>query len=152
MISLDQFRDFLQLIPYPCVTVYEHSRIVLSNPHAEQLFGYTSEELAGRLIDTLIPDLFRDVHIGQANKRLPNRKINLIDEGLELTAFHSNGSTLPVEVNLSPVVMNGDRFFLAIIRDITRHRQDEERLRQSQAQLRELSARLLSLGEEEMDH
>ncbi len=148
MTTLDQFRDLLQSIPYPCVTIYEQSRIVLSNRYAEHLFGYTAEELAGRLIDTLLPKLLRGVHIRHGDNYHPdNRNSRSIDEPVELIAFHRDGSMLPVEIGLSPVEMNGDHFILAIIHDITRHKQTEEKLRRLQEQFSQQSARLISLSE-----
>jgi len=148
MTTLDQFRDLLQSIPYACVTIYEQSRIVLSNRYAEHLFGYTAEELAGRLINTLLPKLFRDGHIQDGDKYyLNNRNSRSIDEPVELIAFHRNGSMIPVEIGLSSVEMNGDHFILAIIHDITRHKQTEERLRRLQEQFSQQSARLISLSE-----
>lgn len=149
MITLDQFRDLLQSIPYACVTIYEQSRVVLSNRYAEQLFGYTAEELAGRLIGTLLPKLFQNVHIQDGDRNhLNKRNTQSIEEPLELIAFHRDGSMLPVEIGLSSVEMNGDRFVLAIIHNISRHKQVEERLRRLQEQFSQQSAQLLSLREE----
>jgi PAS domain S-box-containing protein len=148
MITLDQYRDFLQTIPYPCVTVYKQSRVVLSNPHAEHLFGYTSDELAGRLIDTLLPELFREGRFQQGDKfHLDNYKTNSKNKRVELDALHRDGSMHTVEIGLNPVEMNGDLFALVIIRDLSW--QNEKISHQSQEQLREPSARLRSLRKEE---
>src|SRR5687767_4765696 len=37
-------------------------RIVLANATAEQLFGYTPQELTGLPVDTLLPNRDRDMH------------------------------------------------------------------------------------------
>ena len=39
-----------------------HGRIVLWNPAAERLFGFTEAEAVGRSLDLIIPEQFRERH------------------------------------------------------------------------------------------
>jgi len=151
-ITLRQLHDFMQLIPYACLTVNAQGQIVLNNRIAEQLFGYTSEEITGQPIDTLLPESFRDLHAHHRATYMAQPEARPLDERLELIGLCRDGRLAPVEIGLSPLVVDGDLFVLAIIRDITRRKEEEKRLCRSQEQLRELSAHLLTLREEERTH
>ena len=45
--------------------VNSHRKIQVINPAAETLFGFKKAELSGKLIDILIPEDSREVHIQQ---------------------------------------------------------------------------------------
>ena len=52
----------LEAAPDATVCVDSAGRIVLVNEQAEQLFGYPREELAGQLVEVLVPDAVKAAH------------------------------------------------------------------------------------------
>ena len=48
--------------PPRCPGADVHGRIVLWNPAAERLFGFTEAEAVGRSLDLIIPERFRERH------------------------------------------------------------------------------------------
>ena len=56
------FAGLLEAAPDAMVCVDAGGRIVLVNAQAERLFGYPREELAGQLVEILVPDAVRAAH------------------------------------------------------------------------------------------
>lgn len=145
----DQFLDLMGLIPYPSILVDELGRIILLNRLAEQLFGYAADDILGRPIDTLLPERQRERHAQHRANYMANPQTRPMEIRLDLVALHRDGREFPVEIALSPLESEDGRRILAVVRDISRRKQEEEKLYRSREQMRELSARLLSLREEE---
>jgi PAS domain S-box-containing protein len=60
-------RSVLEFAPDAMVIVDDAGQIRLANAAAERLFGCSREELAGRPVDVLIPERYRDRHSGQSS-------------------------------------------------------------------------------------
>ncbi|MCA1648108.1 MAG: PAS domain S-box protein [Chloroflexi bacterium] len=104
-------------------------RIVLWNPAAEAMFGYTASEVIGRPIELLVPAQLRDAHLGGLERYDQTGHGRLIDQGtpVELPALHKSGEQRWIELSLNPVdgPNASGHFVLAIIRDATARRQAE---------------------------
>lgn len=55
-----KFEQFLEFAPDAIVGVMPTGEIVLVNQQAETLFGYTRDELIGKLVESLVPERFRE--------------------------------------------------------------------------------------------
>jgi PAS domain S-box-containing protein len=111
-------------------------RIVDFNPAAEQIFGYSRDDVIGEsLAEKIIPSKFREQH------RLGLRRFQTTGEGqvlghrLELQAVRSDGTEFPVELSISRVGSTEPPLFTGFIRDITEPKLAETRLRESKDQL-----------------
>jgi PAS domain S-box-containing protein/diguanylate cyclase (GGDEF)-like protein len=104
------------------VVADDAGRILLWNPAASSLFGYTADEAIGQNVELLVPDELRSEHrAGLAHWRETGTG-RYIDSGrpLELPARGRDGSTVHVELTLSPVGHgDGGRYVLAVGRDAT---------------------------------
>jgi PAS domain S-box-containing protein len=152
LLSAEQFLDLLPLIPYAAIIVDEAGRIVAVNPLAEQLFGYAGDEFPGLPIDSLLPEHHRDRHAQHRANYMADPQPRPMETGLDLVALHRDGPEIPVEIALSPLVSEGELCVMAVVRDISRRMQEEDKLRRSREQMRALSNRLLTLREEERTH
>ena len=110
-------------------------RIVLWNPAASRIFGYSRLEALGLLVEALIPPDLRDRHrAGLARYRETGTGRYLGSEKpLELPALRKGGEEIRVELSLSAIgpadqEPDGGRYALAIVRDVTERRRLEERL------------------------
>jgi PAS domain S-box-containing protein len=106
-------------------------RIRLLNPRAEELFGYSGEELLGQQIEVLIPQELRSKHITKREtyeKRPVNRQMG---SGMTLFGLRKNGSKFPLEISLNTFEDDeGSRFVTALITDISiRKKAQDEVLR-----------------------
>ena len=112
------------------ITMDQDGRIVEWNPVAERTFGYRRAEVLGRDITALIvpPDLRDRYHQGLARYVLTGED-PLIGHRSETTALRADGTTLPVELMITPISTTGPPLFTGYLRNITDRKQAEETLR-----------------------
>jgi len=110
-------------------------RIVLWNPAASKIFGYSRSEALGLFVEALIPRHLRDQHrAGLARyRRTGTGRYVGSDIPLELPALRKGGEEIRIELSLSAVgpadhEPSGGHYALAIIRDVTERKRLEERL------------------------
>jgi PAS domain S-box-containing protein len=103
--------------------------IIFWNKGAEQIFGYSSEEILGQPVTKLISEKHREGHILVLRAFLSG---NCGETGLiEGEALRKDGSTFPIELSLSIEQQNGKFLGLAVGRNITEHKHMEQALRES---------------------
>ncbi len=117
--------------------VDSNGHIVLSNPVARLLLGYSREELNGLSIELLVPQHYRDKHREYRNEFLKEPVKRAMGSRLELYALNREGAELPVDISLSPIrVGDGEHFTLVTIFSIAERKQAEHELRVSEKRLR----------------
>src|SRR5688572_17598424 len=104
----------------------ESERIVLWNPAAERMFGYSSSEALELKVEALVPERLKAQHRAGTAHYAKTGHGPYIDshEVLELPAVRKDGGEISVELSLSPIspvddTNRGRRFVLAIVRDVT---------------------------------
>jgi PAS domain S-box-containing protein len=73
------------------VMVNHDGEIVLVNSQAEELYGYTCEELMGRTIEMLVPEASRKSHPGLRGDYVAHAQARPMGVGRDLHAQHKNG-------------------------------------------------------------
>ncbi|HVN77040.1 MAG TPA: PAS domain S-box protein [Thermoanaerobaculaceae bacterium] len=106
-------------------------RVVQANRRAEEMYGYSQDGLRHLTVGDLrapgereaAPAVFADA---------------LRRDGMIVETVHCrhDGSEFPVEVSSRHSEVNGERYLIATVRDITAHREAAAALRQSEAQFR----------------
>jgi PAS domain S-box-containing protein len=119
------------------VAVAKTQRIVLWNPAATHIFGYSASEALELRVEDLVPDYLKDQHRRGIAHYAETGYGPYIDSHrpLELPAIRKGGKEVYVELSLSSIDPGGgidanERFVLAIIRDITERKRMEEEVRQ----------------------
>jgi PAS domain S-box-containing protein len=103
--------------------------IVFWNKGAEQIFGYSTDEILGQPVTRLMPEKHKEGHSKVLNAFLRG---NYGAAGtIEFEALRKDGSTFPVELSLSIWQQNGKFVGLAIGRDIGERKQMEQALKES---------------------
>jgi PAS domain S-box-containing protein len=112
-----------------------NASIVLINPKAEMLFGYTKEELVSNTIETLIPNRYARSHVKHRDSYMKKPHARGMGIGLELFALRKDGSEFPVEVSLSSFTTSDGQYFMSFIIDITERKRQEDEIKALNAEL-----------------
>ena len=102
------------------LTVDLKHQIKLSNPAAQNAFGYTREELHGMALNNLLPRRFREHH-GRYVQQFAHSPINsrhMFERG-EVICLRKDASEFPAEISISKIRVNDEIEFTAVIRDIS---------------------------------
>jgi diguanylate cyclase (GGDEF)-like protein/PAS domain S-box-containing protein len=115
------------------------NRVVVWSAYAETLFGWTAIEAVGAQLTTLIiaPE-HRHAHEEGIRRFIETGVLKNVNTRLELFGMHKDGRSLPVEMTVIPVQLDGQTLFTSSIRDNT-ERYHQKQLLQRQAALLELS-------------
>lgn len=106
--------------------------LVLVNPKAEEVFGYSRIELLGSPMEMLLSQAQREAHAHQRGEFFRHPRARPMGIGLDLMARRKDGSEFPVEVSLSYVESEGRVFAIAFVNDISQRKHLEEQLLQAQ--------------------
>ncbi len=103
------------------LAVREDGRIDTANEAALRMFGCRPADVVGRHILQLFPELpkYRRLEAARAGR----------GDRLEGLARRQDGAAFPVEVSLRPTVVEDEHLLIAIVRDITAAKVQENRLR-----------------------
>ena len=126
-------RDLLETAPDAMVITDQNGEIVLVNSQTERLFGYARDEMLSRPVEMLVPERFRNRHLGLRGGYVAEPRVRSMAAGLSLYALKKDGNEIPVEISLSPLQMDGGTLVISSIRDVREGRLAEERI-QKQAQ------------------
>lgn len=139
----EKFRNLLESAPDAIVIVDQSGHMKLVNAQTEKLFGYSRAELLGQPVEMLIPQRFREQHVGHRHNYSQSPRSRAMGIGLELYGRRKNGTEFPVEISLSPLKTDEGVLISSAIRDVTERRQAEEKIQRLNA---ELNQKLVELG------
>lgn len=110
--------------------------ILLANPAALELFGYSEEELCNFPVEMLVPARFREHHRRFCENFIRRPEKRPMGRGRDLVALSRDGRELQVDIGLSPI-RDGDQIYILItFFDATLNRQAQIALQESEERLR----------------
>ena len=81
------------------------------------LWGQGRDELRGQPIEILLPEQFRDVHLGLGDHQ--DQRRGALDMGLERCGKHKDGKEFLIDVMRSPLQTEQGNLLLSLIRDVS---------------------------------
>lgn len=121
------------------ITIDERGMIESFNLAAERIFGYKATEVIGANIRILMPEPYRREHELYMQNYQSTGVKKIIGIGREVVGKRKDGSTFPMDLAVSEVILKDRRIFSGIVRDLTKQRQLElEILRISEQERRNI--------------
>lgn len=131
-----ELRTVIDNAPDAYVSMDEAGVICDWNLQAEATFGWSREEALGRRLDeTLIPSGLRSAHREGMHRYLATGVARVLGQRIEMQAIRRDGSTVPVEVRIQVIEIDGRRRFTAFLHDISDRKLAEQRLKAQQQRL-----------------
>lgn len=122
----DQFQLALDAAPSGMALVDSLGVIRYANANFCELLGYGGGDLLDVNVDEVVPRSIRRQHGELRRKYAESPTVRLMGRGRDLVAETKDGRTVPVEIGLNPVHINGESFVLCSLVDISLRKQAEE--------------------------
>ncbi len=123
--SQRRMRAILETTVEGIITIDEQGRIDSFNPAAERIFGFIASEVIGRNVNVLMPSPYQAEHQTYLRRYLETGKKKIIGTGREIIGKRKDGTTFPMELQVSEVRFGRQRLFTGFVRDITERRRLE---------------------------
>jgi two-component system, LuxR family, sensor kinase FixL len=112
---------------FDAIIVIDEDGVVRSvNPAVERIFGYQIDEIVGKNVTLLMPEVYRGAHGDHVDAYRRTGIARAIGIGREVEGLRKDGTTFPVELSVAEWRMGEKRFFTGIVRDISVRKQAEE--------------------------
>lgn len=133
------------------ICVNSDNKFIFWNKRAEELFGWTFDEIKNEtLTTTIVPPQHRNAHAHAMERYLVTGEKKVSGRMMELTALKKSGKEFPIELFMIPVKTGDGEFFCAFIRDISERKELQQKLIDQQREAaREITATALDAQEKE---
>ncbi len=123
-----RYKTLIDTSPDAIIIQNDEDKIIDANPYSSDVFGYTFDEFTKKSFFELIPKKERN--------KLNLTKYAKSHEILELPAIRKNGEKIIIQVAVSMVYFSDKDFYMFIIRDITKQKENENNLKRSSSNLK----------------
>ena len=122
-----RFDRIVEIAADAIISVDETQRIILFNAGAEEIFGWSREEVLGRPLDVLLPERFRATHGRHLAAFGKGPEVaRRMGERREIAGLRRDGREFPAEASISRLDTPTGRVFTVLLRDITDRKRAEE--------------------------
>jgi PAS domain S-box-containing protein len=118
----------LETSPVGLLMIDRTGRIVWANAQLARMFGYDPGELAGQIVDLLLPEQLQAAHARHRAGFFTDPRARPMGLGLDLVARRKDGREFPVEISLSFIAQDAEPLALGFVTDITPRKEAERRL------------------------
>jgi len=121
------------------ITIDAKGDIQTVNSAAKKLFGYQGNELIGINVSKLMPEPHRNEHDGHLARYMRTGQSHIMGVSREVIGNRKDGSQVPIDLTVGEGTIDGQKFFTAVIRDISERKDLQTKLAQAE--------RLAAVGE-----
>lgn len=121
-------RSALDAAPDAMIIIDSAGVIRYANRQITALFGYSHEEVIGQPVELLMPERYRQRHLGHREGYFSHIRVRPMGLGLDLFGLRRDGKEFPVEISLSPIEQSDRALTAAAIRDVTDRKRVEAEL------------------------
>ncbi|MCC6409050.1 MAG: PAS domain S-box protein, partial [Planctomycetes bacterium] len=130
--SLELLRAIMDSVTDTIITIDPSGAIRAVNPSVERMFGYTTQELLGQPVDTLIPEPHRSRSREFLTRMNEGECSELLARSHDVPARRRDGTEFDAELFVTACSWNGRRHFTGVVRDVTQRKLLEREFRHAQ--------------------
>ncbi len=119
------YRTLLEGMTEGLVVIDQRGIVQAINPAAEQIFGYSPEQLVGQNVHRLMPESVRAMHDRLVAAYADTGESEVMARGRELEGQRADGSRFAVEVTLNAIDIDGEHWVIGLVRDVSERRRSE---------------------------
>jgi two-component system, LuxR family, sensor kinase FixL len=136
-------QQLLHFAPDAIIAINTEGNISFWNPKAEQIFGWSFDEVIGKsLAETIIPAQYREAHNQGMKRYLSTGNARVIGRSIEVTALNKKGDEFYVSLTISSAIQDGKTTFIAFLRDISEQKRNELELDKKRRELEQTNQHL----------
>lgn len=125
-----RMRTLLESIADSVVVINERGNIEMFNKAAEEMFGYSRDEVIGKNISILMPEKDAAHHDGHIGRYLETGKSKIMDVGSrQLVAVDKDGKEIQVDISVNKIRGSSGLQFIGVIRDVTIYRHELDKMK-----------------------
>ncbi|WP_102795901.1 sensor domain-containing diguanylate cyclase [Bowmanella denitrificans] len=132
-------QDLLNAMPDATLVVDSEGQILICNHLLEELFGYPPRYLEGEMVSRLIPQEQRSAHHQHIQQYMQTPQRRMMGAVMTLYGQKSQGDTFPVDIMLSPLVLDDKKLVICTVRDMTDIKQMQDALTEGLKRERQLA-------------
>ncbi|MBF0444197.1 MAG: diguanylate cyclase [Magnetococcales bacterium] len=111
------------------------------NKGAALIFGYMEDEIIDQPVAKLIPQRYQQYYLDGIEQVNATGRSKHIGSVIEMPGIHKDGREIPLEISIATWSQKGNRYYAAVMRDITERKKSEignERVQQSRVAISSL--------------
>lgn len=124
------------------ITIDADGTVEDMNPAAEELFGYTAQEVVGQNVTMLMPTADANIHHLHVARSLLTGHPKQMAKNREIFGVRKDGSQIPLGIAVSHAVYSGGSRYIGMIRDISPQKAADEKVNSLISALKRSNAEL----------
>ncbi|MBT4218423.1 MAG: PAS domain S-box protein [Rhodospirillaceae bacterium] len=126
----ERFRSITNTSSVAIIITIDHlGNVVTWNPAAENAFGYFEKEILGKSLTVCIPERYIEAHNSGLKRATETEEYKIIGGNVELFGLKKSGDEFPIELSLGTWRQDNERYFSAVMHDITERKKIEDSLK-----------------------
>lgn len=121
-----KLQSILENIYEGVISINELGIISSFNKAAEDIFGYTTEEVTGKNVKMLMPEPYHSEHDGYLDNYKRTYEKKIIGIGREVVGQKKDGSTFPLFLAVTQIDSEQESIFVGVVRDLSEQKRLEK--------------------------
>ena len=111
------------------VLISKRGIIYYVNPATVKMFGYQSSEMVGRNVLMLMGEPYRSEHDQYLANYFETGVAKIMGTGRQVSAMTKSGHEFPIELSVVETFVQGETYFVGVVRDISERVEAERRMK-----------------------
>jgi PAS domain S-box-containing protein len=115
----DRFRSAFESITIGSVVIDAAGIVEAFNAAAENIFGYTADEVVGKNVKILMPEIFSKSHDSFLQRYLDTGNAKIINIGREVAGLRKSGEEFPMHLGVGELFIGKRKSFIGSVTDLS---------------------------------